>query len=183
MSGDALKKFYEKIPTGMKSAFAPLFVRAMVDNRVYRETWEELESFEVMSTEEKREFQLLKIRAQLEYAYSHVPYYKSLFGEFGVDLSASDIEVELAKLPLLEKSDAIAAGDTLYSTDAGLSYFETFTGGSSGQALRVLLDKDSVYRERAFACYGYAKHGFDPEPVGQQLSGGTTSRWTTTSRR
>lgn len=116
----------------------------MVDNRVYRETWEELESFEVMSTEEKREFQLLKLRAQLEYAYSHVPYYKSLFGEFGVDLSTSDIEVELAKLPLLEKSDAIAAGDALYSTDAGLSHFETFTGGSSGQALRVLLDKDSV---------------------------------------
>ena len=28
----------------MKSAFAPLFVRAMVDNRIYRETWEELEN-------------------------------------------------------------------------------------------------------------------------------------------
>ena len=162
MSGEALKKLYEKIPTRVKSAFAPLFVRAMVDNRVYRETWDELERFEAMSTGEKREFQLLKLRAQLEYACSHVPYYKALFDEFSVDLSASDIEAELAKLPLLEKSDAIAAGDALYSTDAGLSYFETFTGGSSGQALRVLLDKDSVYRERAFACYGYAKHGFDP---------------------
>lgn len=162
MSGDALKKLYEKIPTGVKSAFAPLFVRAMVDNRVYKETWDELERFEAMSKGERREYQLMKLRSQLEYAYSYVPYYKALFEEFGVDLLANDIEVELAKLPLLEKSDAIAAGDSLYSTDSGLSYFETFTGGSSGQALRVLLDKDSVYRERAFACHEYAKYGFDP---------------------
>ncbi len=162
MSGDALKKLYEKIPTGVKSAFAPLFVRAMVDNRVYRETWDELERFEAMSAGERREFQLMKLRAQLEYAYIYVPYYRALFDKRGVDLAASDIEAELAKLPLLEKSDAVAAGDALYSTDTGLNYFETFTGGSSGQALKVLLDKDSVYRERAFACHEYVKYGFNP---------------------
>ena len=162
MSGDALKKLYEKIPTGVKFAFSPLFVHAMVDNRIFRETWDELERFEAMSIGERRELQLAKLRAQLEYAYSYVPYYKDLFDKLGLDLLSSDIESELAKLPLLEKSDAVAAGDSLYSTDAGLSYFETFTGGSSGQALRVLLDKDSVYRERAFACHEYAKHGFDP---------------------
>lgn len=162
MSGNALKKAYEKIPTGVKAALAPLFVRAMVDNPVYRETWDELERFDSMSINERRFVQLAKLREQLVYAHDNVPYYKNRFGEYGVDLGADDIEAELRKLPLLEKSDAVAAGEALYSTEGHLSYFETFTGGSSGQALKVLLDKDSVYRERAFACYAYSKHGFDP---------------------
>lgn len=48
MSGDALKRLYEKIPTGVKSAFAPLLVRAMVDNRVPME-WAE-DEFRIVCT-------------------------------------------------------------------------------------------------------------------------------------
>lgn len=161
MSRSTLKAMYEKIPTSVKAAFSPFFVHAMVDNPEFKRTWEELERFDAMSGDERHALQLVKLRETLAYARDDVPYYGRLFEERDVDLSREDILTELAKLPLLEKADAIAARDSLYSIDPRLKYFETFTGGSSGQALRVLLDQNSVYRERAFACHTYAKHGFD----------------------
>ena len=162
MNGNTLKLMYEKIPTGVKGALAPLFVRAMLDNHEYRRTWMELDAFDAMGAEERRITQEVKLRETLAYAYRYVPYYKALFDEAGIDPDGTESTVALASLPLLEKSDVVAAGDALYSTEAGLSYYETFTGGSSGHALKVLLDSASVYRERAFACHAYAKYGYDP---------------------
>lgn len=56
----------------------------------------------------------------------------------------------------------MALEDKLYSDDVKLGYYKTFTGGSSGQALTVMLDKDSVYRERACVTHFLSKFGYDP---------------------
>lgn len=161
LSGNSLKRLYEKIPSGVKGAFAPLFVSIMVDNPEYRRTWAELEAFESASADERTTIQLRKLRDMLSYAYAHVPYYKRLMDEAGLDPFGINAPDDISCLPLLEKADAVAAGEDLYSDEVKLSYYETFTGGSSGQALKVLLDSASVYRERAFACHVYAKHGYD----------------------
>lgn len=161
MSGNSLKALYEKIPTGVKSALSPLFIRMMVDNPEFKRTYSEIERFEALDAAGREAVQLTKLKEVLVYAGEHVPYYRNLFAEAGFDPSGFTSLDQLEQLPFLEKPDAVRAGDSLYSDEGSLSYFETFTGGSSGQALRVLLDRDSVYRERAFACHSYAKRGFD----------------------
>lgn len=161
MSASSLKKLYEMVPTGIKSALSPLFVKAMIDNPEFKKTYEALERFDCMTPEERKVEQLEQLKDVLTYAGEHVPYYKRIFAAAGFDPKLFSSFEQLGKLPLLEKSMAIDAGEELYSNDNSLSYFETFTGGSSGQALRVLLDNSSVYRERAFACHAYAKYGFD----------------------
>lgn len=161
MSGNSLKKLYELIPTGVKSAFSPLFVRAMVDNPEFRTTYEELNRFDRMGPGERKAAQFRRLKEVLTYAGEHVPYYRRVFLESHFDPEGFTSPEQLKRLPLLEKSTAVEVGEGLYSDDTALRYFETFTGGSSGQALRVLLDNSSVYRERAFACHSYAKHGFD----------------------
>lgn len=161
MSGNSLKALYERIPASAKSMFAPVFVRAMVDNPEFRRTWCALDVFEAMSADERSEYQLELLRQTLTYAYEYVPFYRNLFDEAGFDPAALVAPEDVRCLPLLEKADAVVAGDSLYSIERGLSFYETFTGGSSGQALRVLLDSASIYRERAFACHTYERHGFD----------------------
>ena len=159
---NTLKTVYEKIPKGVKYAFAPLFIRFMVKNKTFIQTWNDLDSFERMTDQQKKEYQLKALRETLEYAYQHVPYYRRVFDRSGFNPSQVKDLVDIQRLPLLEKHEAIAAGNDLYSDDERLSYYKTFTGGSSGQALTVLLDKASIYKERAVVTHYLSKFGYDP---------------------
>lgn len=159
---NTLKTVYEKIPKGVKYAFAPLFIRFMVKNKTFIQTWNDLDSFERMTDQQKKEYQLKALRETLEYAYQHVPYYRRVFDRCGFNPSQVKDLADIQRLPLLEKHEAIAAGNDLYSDDERLSYYKTFTGGSSGQALTVLLDKASIYKERAVVTHYLSKFGYDP---------------------
>ena len=159
---NALKELYEKIPKGVKYVFSPVFIRFMVNNKTFRQTWKELDAFDRMSAEERKSRQLQALRETLVYAYAHVPYYRRVFDECGFDPGQLRSFEDMKRLPLLEKDDAIAAGESLYSDDAHLSYYKTFTGGSSGKALTVLLDKASIYRERAVVTHYLRQFGYDP---------------------
>lgn len=159
---NTLKTVYEKIPKGVKYAFAPLFIRFMVKNKTFIQTWNDLDSFERMTDQQKKEYQLKALRETLEYAYQHVLYYRRVFDRCGFNPSQVKDLADIQRLPLLEKHEAIAAGNDLYSDDERLSYYKTFTGGSSGQALTVLLDKASIYKERAVVTHYLSKFGYDP---------------------
>lgn len=150
------------MPKKIKLLLSPVFIRIMVKNKEFRRTWNELEEFESLSAEEKKMTQLKYLRSTLVYAYNNVQYYKELFDRYSFNpksiVDISDISV----LPVLEKTEAVALGDKLYSKDSNLKYYKTFTGGSSGQALTVLLDKSSIYKERACVTHYLEKLGYDP---------------------
>ncbi len=159
---DTLKTVYEKIPKGVKYAFGPIFIRFMVKNKTFVQTWKELDQFDRMDGEGKKAWQLNMLRETLMYAYKHVPHYRKLFDGCGFDPQSVRTLSDIQRLPLLEKAEAVALGSELYSTDEHLAYYKTFTGGSSGQALTVLLDKASIYKERAVVTHFLAKFGYDP---------------------
>ena len=159
---DTLKTVYEKIPKGVKYMFAPVFIRFMVKNKTFVKTWREMDQFERMTDQEKKDHQLKALKETLVYAYKHVPYYRRVFDDLQFDPERVQALSDIACLPLLEKADAVAAGKELYSTDEHLPYYKTFTGGSSGQALTVLLDKASIYKERAVVTHYLSKFGYDP---------------------
>ncbi|MGN1317666.1 MAG: hypothetical protein ACI4VF_01520, partial [Lachnospirales bacterium] len=161
MSTNSLKNLYEKIPKGIKYAFSPVFIRLMVKNKEFTKTFNELDKFEKMTEAEKKVYQFSRLKETLVYAYKFVPYYKRLFDKYGFNPEKmkdfSDIEV----LPILEKNEAVNLGEQLYSTEPKLKYYKTFTGGSSGKALTVMLDKASIYRERACVCHYLSKLGYN----------------------
>lgn len=161
MNINSIKKIYERLPRPVKFFFAPFFVRGMVDNSVFRSALQEINDFDALDQDARRSVQFEKLKETLIYAYENVPFYAKRFDDFAFDPYSFSSFEELNTLPLLEKKDAVAAGEELYSTDSSLEYYETFTGGSSGQALRVLLDKDSIYKERAYVCNFLSKQGYD----------------------
>ena len=162
MNTNTLKEIYEKMPKRMKYCLAPAFIRYMIGNPVYRKTYSELLNYENLDSQDKKEYQLKRLKETLQYAYSHVPYYKELFDRVGFEPAKMTVLADIEKLPLMEKNDAVQAGDKLYSQEKGLKYYKTFTGGSSGQSLTVLLDKESIYRERACVTHFLSKFGYDP---------------------
>lgn len=160
MNYNSIKKIYELMPKQIKFLFAPFFIRTITGNSIYKATMESLDQFEELSVEEKKAKQFALLKETLIYAYEHVPYYKRLFDSVSFSpqnmQSASDIEI----IPLLTKDAAIEAGDDIYSTEK-INCYESVTGGSSGRSLKVILDKDSIYKERAFTNHFLGKYGYD----------------------
>jgi phenylacetate-coenzyme A ligase PaaK-like adenylate-forming protein len=159
---NTIKGFYEKMPKGMKFMLSPVFIRLMVKNKTFKATWDELDRFEKMTSQEQAEYQLKKLKDTLVYAYENVPYYKQLFDENKFSPYKLEKIDDIKALPILEKDVAVEAGDKLYSTEPGLKYYRTSTGGSSGKSLTVLLDKDSIYKERAVVTHFMSRFGYDP---------------------
>lgn len=159
---DCLKKAYEDMPKSWKFALSPIFVRLMVNNSEFRKTKKEIDAFEILSPDAQKAMQLQKLREILRYAYEWVPYYHELFDRHGFDPEKLAHPEDIAVLPLLEKDKAIELGEKLYSREKGLKFYKSFTGGSSGRALTVMMEKKAIYRERAFTTHIYEKYGFDP---------------------
>lgn len=162
MSFDVLKKVYEKTPNKIKFALQPLFVRVLTENPIFKRTYQELEEFDKLDKVRQKEKQFYKLKETLIYASQHVPYYNDLFKK--VDFNPTEMSriQEIEKLPILEKNVAVSVGEALYS-DEDIEYYTSYTGGSSGKALKCILDKDSYYKERAFFSYFLAPLGYNPK--------------------
>ena len=161
MNANTAKSLYEKMPKSIKKAFAPLFIRRVVNHPSYKDTYRKIDEFEHLSDEEKKTTQFRLLKDTLIAAYENVPFYRTRFDEAGFNPHTMQTIEEIGKIPLLTKDQAIEARDAIYS-EASIPFFESFTGGSSGRALRVLLDEESVYKERAFANHNLARFGYDP---------------------
>lgn len=162
MNCSSVKKLYECMPKKIKFLLSPIFIRVIINNPIYQKTIHELDEFEKLSYTEKKEKQLLILRETLIYAYNNVPYYKEKFDEVRFNPVKMNDITDIAKIPLLTKDMAIEAGESIYSTEK-INYYESVTGGSSGRALNVMLDKDSIYKERAFINHYLRKYGYNPK--------------------
>ena len=62
MNTNTLKEIYEKMPKRMKYCLAPAFIRYMIGNPVYRKTYSELLNYEKLDSQDKKEYQLKRLK-------------------------------------------------------------------------------------------------------------------------
>ena len=160
MNANRLKLVYEGLPKTIKKLLSPLFIRVILNNKVYKKTLKELKEFDELNDAQKRAVQFEKLKETLIEAYNNVPYYRKRFSEAGFNPEEMTDISEMEKIPLLTKDDAIEAGAEILSRKK-IDCYESVTGGSSGRALKVVLDKDSIYKERAFTNHFLGKYGYD----------------------
>lgn len=162
MNTETLKSVYENMPKSLKRVLAPLFVRSMVGNEHYKKMYEELEKFDALSQDEQELAQFALLKNQCVYAFDHTKYYRALFDEAGLDPRRMKSPDDISVLPLTDKRICQQQGDCMYS-DQDIACYEGHTSGSTGKVFRVLLDRDSIYFERAFVNHYLAKFGYDPK--------------------
>lgn len=160
MNYNKIKQIYEKTPKQIKFAFAPFFIKTITSNSVYKATFDSIVEYEKSSENEKKAKQFELLKNTLVYAYKNVPYYKEIFDKVEFDPETMKEAIDIKKIPLLTKEIAIEVGEELYSREK-INCYESVTGGSSGRALKVLLDKDSIYKERAFTNHFLGKYGYN----------------------
>jgi len=106
----------------------------------------EFERIDKLPLDEIRKYQDEKTKKLLLHAYNNVPYYGRILKESGV-ITNGNIHLEnFDKIPFLTKDIIRKEGENLYSSDyKNRKPYENTSGGSTGDPVRFIQDKD--YRQ------------------------------------
>ncbi|MDR2546885.1 MAG: hypothetical protein LBC96_05145 [Lachnospiraceae bacterium] len=160
MKSRLLKKLNTHLPAPIKRVLGTPIRRAFFRHLTFRGQLAELDYLETATNEEKRELQLTKLKQTLIHAYDHTRYYRKLFDKINFDPRTFSAFAEMEQIPLLTRSD-IAAHFTELQADDVTDYYLSTSGGSGGAPMKILLSKESLYRERAFIYHYWSQHGYD----------------------
>lgn len=155
-----IKKMNEKMPYWVKQPFADVIRNQLICNHEFKDTYHLLVQSDSMSDEEKKEYQLHKLKAVLRHAYDHTVYYHQLFEEYGLNPGTFECVEDLQKLPILTKDILKSRLDDLMADDIDDFYMVT-TGGSSGEPTKLQMEKNAIYCEWAFIYHYWSKFGYD----------------------
>ena len=119
----------------------------------------ELERSQWWAPTELADLQRRKLRALLQHAAAHTPFYRDRLRSAGVDPQHDDPLAALQQLPPVDKAELTAAGETVVWPDAPGGVFRSHTGGSSGQPLAFAFDRrrqayDTAARVRTHRWFG-----------------------------
>jgi len=150
-----LKKYYTDSPLWMKKLYGSIPFD-MRNGTEYRK-WKKF----LLEDISREEYELLKLKETVSYAYENTLYYKELFD--GLQVSPYDIndEKDLAKLPTIDKNTVKENYDKLIANNfSSVKSFYVTTGGTSGTPMKFLQSKNIWSKEMAFVMNYFEKYGF-----------------------
>lgn len=160
MNVNVIKKLNEHTPDCIKKIFAPIIRRKLTNNRVFLSQYEEIKNFEVLSEEEKKKIKFQKLKETLCYAYENVEYYKEIFDKVNFNPYTFKSIEEFNVVPSIDKKEINKNYEKFISTQ-NIDYYNAQTGGTTGEPLVLFMDKDSIYKEKAFIYSHWSKLGYD----------------------
>jgi phenylacetate-CoA ligase len=163
---DVARGAYVRSPDIVRKSLAPLV--ALVPTRAkfggtFRE-WQQNIALADVNLHYAAQAHIAALRGLMQKAHANSPYYRLMLDTAlgaGFDYATFGPE-HLQMLPVLSKSNLIAAGDAALATER--RYLDNAdTSGSNGERpFRFYLDKDRSAREMAFVYHGWGKIGFAP---------------------
>lgn len=144
---------YARLPIVLQNAcctLAGLKMRRTRHNRLFRDTLALLEQSQWWSAAELAAYQNELLQRTIRHAYDTVPYYREIFD--ARRLKPDDIRTaeDLPKLPILDKQTVRNRSADLCSRGWPSSRIVTaMTGGTTGTALRLQVDRDNIPRQWA----------------------------------
>ena len=152
------RDFYESLPVTFKRSIS-LFPFAWLAGKSYRDTYRRGDLIDRLSKEELRLYQERKLGNILHFAVAQVPAYRYLqpvverFRPFEA----------LQEFPLLDKATVQAnQQDYLPNNFKNIPHYETTTGGTSGNQLKIYLDDDAQSVEIGFMHRQWRRFGYSP---------------------
>jgi phenylacetate-CoA ligase len=134
-------------PSVVRDFIYPMYRRLKSDDLL--EHRDEFEKNQWLSLEDLRQLQWRKLGEFLKDVATHVPYYRDLFREIGLDPGDIKTPADFQKVPLLTKDDIRAAGKRMVSEDSSRKGVATSTSGSTGEPLYFSVDAASGPLHRA----------------------------------
>ena len=102
-----------------------------------------IKKLDKLSLKEKKKYQDRKLKKLLIHAYKNVPYYSRVLKEVGVIINNNVVLENLKNIPVLTKDIIRKEGENLYSKDyKARKFYENTSGGSTGEPVRFIQDKN-----------------------------------------
>lgn len=155
-----LKKLNTQVPDPVKMTLAPVIRGTLIYNPTFQNQLSELRKMDAQTYAEIEKSQFKKLKETLVHAYEHTKYYRFLFDNIGFDVNKFHNVNEISRIPVLTK-ELIKNNFSDLQADDKKDFYAATTGGSTGTPLKVYLDKDSIYREKAFIYHFWERFGYD----------------------
>lgn len=150
----------------VKRALFPLW-EGTIRGRPTLDLLRHLEETQHRPLHELEALQLGALRRLLRHSYQHVPFYRARLDGAGMRPAHVRTFADLRRLPILERADVRAAGETRASVAEPLPAIHKTTTGSSGEPLAIAYDRGSESWRQATKLrgYGWAGHRVGTETV------------------
>ena len=148
-----IKKLVEKTPYPVGRFFAkvPFKYRLGKEYTLFQKT---IKKFNLSTEEEQYRYILMKLNNIVTFAYKNIPFYTNLYNEHGIKEIAIRSIDDFNKLPIITK-DMIRANKDTFSGAMQIN-----TGGTSGEPLKIYLDKNAFAREWAHMHFIWSLKGY-----------------------
>ena len=102
----------------------------------------EIKKVSKLSNEEAKKYQDKKLKKLVLYSWENVPYYKKILEKSRVVVNGKVNLNNYSRIPILTKEIIKKEGKNLYSKEKRKGVFENTSGGSTGEPVRFLQDKE-----------------------------------------
>lgn len=144
MTSARLKRLYDRLPPAAQSFLLSTYHLKLDRERYgprFRAAVAELARTEWSDAQALRDYQDVRLREIVRHAARQVPFYARRFAEHGVDVEGFRGLDDLARLPILTRSDIVSSFDELIATDHQRKELVIgHTSGTTGSPLEVLHD-------------------------------------------
>lgn len=129
--------------------------------RRFREVFAFLQAHQHCSREELESYQWQRLKALLDYAYNHVPFYRERFKSIGANPNDIQGRSDFQRLPCITRDDINANFESLKSDEfERLKPVQTVTSGTSRDRLRVFRSHDAEIWRKAIMWRHYHNIGY-----------------------
>lgn len=159
------RKVLESLPAPVREGLeqAVSFVpRPLLYGGTFRATRALLARTERMSLEEIAAWQDGQVRDLVAWAYARAPYYRRVLDAAGVKPADVRGAADLVRLPFLTKEVLREQHDDLVASGFPAARERVSTGGTSGEPMRFLIDRDRSAKEWAFMTWQWGRVGYRP---------------------
>jgi phenylacetate-CoA ligase len=160
VKGNILKILNQHTPELLKKVGASYIRRKLITNKDFLRTYDEIEAYKGLTAIASDKLHFDKLKKILIYAYENTEFYKEIFNSVNFNPYEFIDEKQLESLPIINKNTVIDNFHKLTSRE-DRDYYEAFTGGSTGKPLKILLDTESIYKEKAFVYNFWSSLGYD----------------------
>lgn len=151
-----MEKLYAKLPIFLQNLACTVYgykEKRLRFNDAFEKQLQEYQELEKRTLNQKLAQEKKTLRELLKHSQEHIPYYTRVMKDCDFNVEAEDIYEELKKLPILTKELLRKHNDELVATNIDkATLLEMHTSGTTGKALTLYRDKESVAKQWAL-CY------------------------------
>lgn len=146
------------------------YSRRPIVGGIYRQTMKQIEAFEVMSIDDRKNVIFQQMYNIVKYSIENIPFYQQFYAKHGFSIAQLKSFDDISKIPIISKDDLLQY-DIAERSNESLDKILVNTGGSSGKTLSFYIEPSAIGHEQAHGHYMWRELDYKPSCLRLIISG------------